>query len=75
MQRMAQDTTLHQVDIVGEIKSVSPPVLGDQFSTELRRFTPRAGIRHKDVGGQRSDKTVSVLGSLCGRSPLMRDKR
>ena len=62
MQSMAQDTTLHQVGIFGEIKSVNPPVLGDKFSTELRCFTPRAGIGHKDVGCQRSDKTVSVLG-------------
>ena len=59
---MAQDTTLHQRGIVGEIDGVSLPVLGDKFSTELRCFTPRAGISHKDVGGQRSDKTVSVLG-------------
>jgi hypothetical protein len=59
---MAQDTTLHQVGIVGEVESISPPVLGYKFSTELRCFTPRAGIRHKNIGCQRSDKTVSVLG-------------
>ena len=59
---MAQDTTLHQVGIVGEVESICPPVLGDKFSAELRCFTPRASIRHKDVGCQRSDKTVSVLG-------------
>ena len=43
----AQDTTLHQVGIFGEIESVSPPVLGDKLSTELRRFTPRASIGHQ----------------------------
>jgi len=62
VQSMAQGTTLHQVGIVGEIERINPPVLGDKFSTELRCFTPRAGIRHKDVGCQRSDKMVSVLG-------------
>ena len=62
VQSMAQDTALPQGGIVGEVESISPLVLGDKFSTELRRFTPRAGIRHKDVGCQRSDKTVSVLG-------------
>jgi len=62
VQSKAQDTTLHQVGIIGEIERVSPPVLGDKFSTELRRFTPRTSIRYKDVGCQRSDKTVSVLG-------------
>ena len=62
VQSMAQDTTLHQVGIFGEIESVSPPVLGDKLSTELRRFTPRASIGHQDVGCQRSDQTVSVFG-------------
>ena len=62
VQSMTQDATLHQVGIVGEIERVNPPVLGDQFSTELRCFTPKVGIRHKDVGCQCSDKTVSVLG-------------
>ena len=62
VQSMAQDTMLHQVGIFGEIERVSLPVLGDKFSTELRCFTPRAGISHKDVGCQRSDKTVSILG-------------
>jgi len=59
---MAQDTTMHHMGIVGEIEGVNPPVLGDKFSAELRCFTPRTGIRHKDVGGQCSDKTVSIVG-------------
>jgi len=29
VQSIAQDTTLHQVGIVGEIERVSPPVPGD----------------------------------------------
>jgi hypothetical protein len=59
---MAQDTTLQQVGIFGKIESENPPVLSDKFSTELRRFAPRAGIRHQDTGCQGSYKTVSVLG-------------
>jgi hypothetical protein len=62
VQSMAQDTTLYQVGIVGESERVSRPVLGDKVSTELRCFAPRASIRYKDIGCQRSDKTVSILG-------------
>jgi hypothetical protein len=62
VQSMAQDTMLHQVGIFGEIESVNLLILGDKFPTELRCFASRAGIRHKDVGCQRSDKTVSILG-------------
>lgn len=62
VQSMAQDTMLHQVGIFAEIENVNLLMLGDKFSTELRCFTPRAGISQKDVGCQRSDKTVSILG-------------
>ena len=61
-QRMAQNTTLHQMGIFREIKGVNPPVLGYKFCTELCRFTPKAGIGNKGVGCQRSHKAVPVLG-------------
>ena len=62
VQSMAQDTMLHQVGIFGEIESVNLLKLGDKCPTELRCLAPRPGICHKDVGGQRSDQTVSILG-------------
>ena len=62
VQSMAQDTTLQQVDIFGEIESGNLPVLGDKFYAELGCFAHRTGIRHQNVGCQHRDKPVSVLG-------------
>ena len=74
-QSMAHNTTLHQVGIFGKIESVNSFVLGDKFSTELSRFTSRAGIGYTVMRGQRGHKTIAVLGGLCGWSPLMYSKR
>ena len=51
-----------RVGIFGKIESVNSSVLGDKFSTELGRFTSRAGIGYKVMRGQRGHKTIAVLG-------------